>query len=637
MTDWLSAAEIADRRLPGLPRSCAGVRGRARLEGWQQGDPYPTDPDGKWRRRTGGGGGIEFHVSLLPAKARALLAAAADDPERAVRTQRDGAWAAWEHLSEARRTEARERLAVIEEVEALVQAGELVDGAVAVAASRHRLGRRTVYRWRSGLRGVDRADWLAHLADQRTDAPATAEIDQAAWDYLRADWLRLEQPTLQSCYRRLQAVAANAGWHVPGYKAVARRIDREISVPVQVLARQGTEALKRLYPAQERDRSMFHALEAVNADGHKWDVFVRWPDGEIGRPVMAAFQDLYSGKILSWRIDRSENKETVRLAIGDMVERYGIPDHCWLDNGRAFASKWMTGGTATRYRFRIREEDPLGLLPQLGVHVHWTEPYHGQSKPIERAFRDFCDAIAKHPAFAGAYVGNTPLAKPENYGSRAVPIETFAAVVGDGIAEHNARTGRRSAMCGGVQSFDQVFKASYATAPIRRASEAQRRLWLLAAEGVRADSQTGEIRLAGNRYWSEQLLAVRGERVVVRFDPQRLHAAVWVERLDGRLVGQVACVERTGFADQGAAQQHARDRKSWQRTQAEALALERKLSIDEVALLQPRPAQEEMPPAKVVRPFRPRGAQGPGEQPRAADERMDAFARGVARMRRSQG
>jgi hypothetical protein len=28
-----------------------------------------------------------------------------------------------------------------------------------------------------------------------------------------------------------------------------------------------------------------------------------------------------------------------------------------LDNGRAFASKWITGGANTRFRFKVREED----------------------------------------------------------------------------------------------------------------------------------------------------------------------------------------------------------------------------------------------------------------------------------------
>ncbi len=173
----------------------------------------------------------------------------------------------------------------------------------------------------------------------------------------------------------------------------------------------------------------------------------------------------------------------MRLAFGDVVENYGIPDHCWLDNGRDFASHWITGGTPNRYRFKVRDDTPDGLMPQLGVQVHWTKPYSGQSKPIERAFRDFAGDIAKHPAFAGAYVGHKPTAKPENYGAKAVDIETFLRVTGEGIAEHNARTGRRSHVAQ-LRSFDQAFAASYAQSPIRVAAEWQRRLWLLAAEAI---------------------------------------------------------------------------------------------------------------------------------------------------------
>ena len=62
-------------------------------------------------------------------------------------------------------------------------------------------------------------------------------------------------------------------------------------------------------------------IEAVNADGHKWDVFVSCPSGEVVRPAMAVFQDPCSGMILSWRVDLGENKgsarmmETVRTAV----------------------------------------------------------------------------------------------------------------------------------------------------------------------------------------------------------------------------------------------------------------------------------------------------------------------------------
>src|SRR3546814_15673799 len=119
------------------------------------------------------------------------------------------------------------------------------------------------------------------------------------------------------------------------------------------------------------------------------------------------------------------------------------------DNGRAFASKWLTGGAKTRFRFKVRDEDPTGLLVALGVTIHWAKPYRGQSKPIERGFRDLCDAVAKHPAFEGAYTGNRPDAKPENYGSKAVDLDTFLRVWNEGMAAHNARLGQIGrASCG---------------------------------------------------------------------------------------------------------------------------------------------------------------------------------------------
>ncbi|QRY97116.1 DDE-type integrase/transposase/recombinase [Sphingomonas paucimobilis] len=153
-------------------------------------------------------------------------------------------------------------------------------------------------------------------------------------------------------------------------------------------------------------------MEAVNIDGHKFDVFCRWPDGRIGRPMMVTIQDIYSRKILAWRVDESESALSTRLVFADLFTTWGIPKACLMDNGRAFASKTITGGAKTRFRFKIKDEEPTGVLTALGIAIHWATPYRGQSKPIERAFRDLCDTIAKHPALAGAYTGNKPDAKP---------------------------------------------------------------------------------------------------------------------------------------------------------------------------------------------------------------------------------
>ena len=344
---------------------------------------------------------------------------------------------------------------------------------------------------------------------------------------------------------------------------------------------------------------MFHALEAINGDGHRWDVWVQWPDGEVCRPCMVGFQDLYSGAILAWRVDRTENAWAVRLAIGDLIETYGIPRACWLDNGRNFASKWLTGGVPNRYRFKVRDDEPAGILTQLGVDIHWTTPYSGQSKPIERAWRDLASDIARHPAFEGAYTGNSPSAKPENYKSRAIELDEFLKIVASEINQHNDRVGRQTRAAAG-RSFRATFEASYATAPIKKATEEQRRLWLLAAEGITVNSRDGSLKVMGNRYWAEFLHMHLGETVAARFDPDFLHDGLHVYRLDGAYLGHAPVIEPVGFADADAAREHARQRRRWMNAARDMADAERRMSAAKVAELVPLNLGPEAPPTATV-------------------------------------
>src|SRR3546814_5871438 len=111
---------------------------------------------------------------------------------------------------------------------------------------------------------------------------------------------------------------------------------------------------------------------------------------------------------------------------------------------------------------------------------------------------------------------NRPDAKPENYGSKAVDLDTFLRVWNEGMAAHNARLGRRTEMAMGRLSFDQVFDESYARSPIGKATEEQLRMALFAADQVRTDRKTGAIQLAGNRYWAPELVELAGQAVTIR-------------------------------------------------------------------------------------------------------------------------
>ncbi|WP_411832288.1 transposase domain-containing protein [Pseudoxanthomonas mexicana] len=605
--EWFSAAALAGK--PGMPTTERGVRKMAERGGWTA------------RRRTKGKG-FEYPLTSLPAATQAALllsrrpvaVAIGTQPKRLGKTsvseaQLHDAWTRYEAAPQHIKDVAARRLQALQAVERLVGEGHSpLEARKAVASQLARENVRgasvaSLYRWASDVSGVEKQHRMAMLLPEYAGRTATVDIPAEAWDFFKTDYLRVEAPSATSCYERLQRVAKVKGWAIPHLRTFMRRIERELPRGVLIMARQGREAFDRTFPAQERDRSVFHALEAVNADGHKFDVFVRWPDGTIARPILVGVQDLYSGKILGYRVAETESSDLVRLAFRDAIERYGIPSKVWLDNGRAFASKYITGGVANRFRFKVKQEDPLGILTTLVDEIHWTTPYHGQAKPIERAWRDMCDYIAKHPEFAGAYTGNKPDAKPENYGSKAVPLDTFVRVLNTEIVAHNAREGRRSRICDGKYSFDQVFNHSYAQSQIRKATDAQLREMLLAAEVVKADAFDGSVKLSGNRYWSEQLAAHAGKKVMLRFDPDALHTSVQVYTLANVYLGEAECAAAVGFADTQAARDHARAKTQHRNATKKQLEAERRMDLATLVQQLPAAAPEELPPAGVVAPM----------------------------------
>ncbi|WP_029009367.1 transposase domain-containing protein [Azospirillum halopraeferens] len=605
MKEWYSAAELAGMALPGLPGTESATIRRAKAKNWRS------------RPRGGRGGGLEYHVSALPSTAQITLTLAAKartgaeaipaEPAAADRPDRDTLWGWYDAATEKKKAEAKRRLDILDAVEVLYRNGLRRDAAVMSVAAHHKVGVSTVYTWMKLVEGRDRADWLPALAPRHTGRIATVECAPEAWDMLRSDYLRHAAPPFSDCYERMKRAADAQGWAVPSERTLLRRLHATVHPAVVAMCREGTEAVKRMYPAQERDRTHFHALEAINGDGHRWDVWVQWPDGEVARPNMVAFQDLYSGMILSWRVDRTANSWAVRLAIGDLVETWGIPRKVWLDNGRDFASKWLTGGTPNRYRFTVRDEDPVGILTQLlgPENIHWTTPYSGQSKPIERAFKDFANDIARHPAFEGAYTGNSPVAKPENYKSRAIPLERFLEILVSEINQHNDRAGREARACRG-RSFRDTFLESYASAPITKATEEQRRLWLLAADGVTVNSRDGTVKLFDNRYFAEFLHLHRGDKVIARFDPEFLHDGLHIHRLDGGYLGHAPVLDPAGFDNTEAAQTHNRARKAWLRGVRMMAEAERRMSPEKVADLVPPNLGPAVPAeARVVQLARP--------------------------------
>lgn len=612
--EWFTAAELADLGLAGLGRVKRRINETAASEGWALRTGKFDEPLA--RPRAARGGGTEYHLSVLPAAARVALVALGvsvqadvfSTPDARMQTGAVALWRWFDGSTEKVKKEAERRMAAITEIESYEGAGMTRSAAVATVAATSKIGASTLWSWCALIDGVAASDRLPYLAPRRAGGGALAEVDPTCWQILISDYLRPEKPTFTSCYRRMvRDYATPRGIAVPIERTLRRKFDREVDGRLVILKREGDEKLRRTLPAQERSVMELHAMEAVNIDGHKFDVFVQWEDGRVGRPMMIGIQDIYSRKLLAHRIDESENALATRLTFADLFRDYGIPRSCLLDNGRAFASKLITGGAKSRFRFKIKDEEPTGILTALGIKIHWATPYRGQSKPIERAWRDLCDTISKHPALAGAYTGNKPDAKPENYGSKAIPIADFRAVVAAGIAAHNAQTGRRTETTQGG-SFDATFSASYSVAPVGKATIEQLRLALLTAEERSCDRQTGVVTLEGNRYWAPELADHAGKKLTLRFDPENLHGEIHVYDRTGGFICTAPVIEKTGFFDKAEAGKAKAATADLRRQVREVERMQDLIDVGALAALMPaQPSEHSTPVPAVVRPVRHRG------------------------------
>ncbi len=492
------------------------------------------------------------------------------------------------HMTDAQRDREARRQAALGHYRAGLEQGLGRVAAAEAAAAIHGVNRATIYRW------MARAAAPVACEPPRPGAPERAwgmPGAEETWRYYRADYLRPEQPASRACYRRVQALAGVNGWRLPSEKSFLRRLRREVSPAAVVQAREGNLGLLSTFPRQERSVSDLAPLEWVCGDGRRHDLFVLPPAGAAGtkpvRPVVWFWQDVYSRRILAWRAGLVESADMVRLAIVDLCTRHGVPQHVLIDNTRAAAAMWLSGGSANRQRWRSSGESVPGILNLLGIQVHHTGVEHslggrgvgrGWAKPVERSFRDLAESIDRHPRAAGAYTGRSTLHKPENYQSGSLPWREFIALVEECVVAHNAQPGRRTETAAG-ESFDDAWRNAIGGVAVRHLTDSQRALLLLACETtkVRRDGTLGLAVGRGasvprNRYHHESLLRYVGQQLVARFDPEDLHAGVHVYDLAGRWLCRADCVMPVGFASATAAKAHSRAQKQRRRAVRTELA-----------------------------------------------------------------
>lgn len=152
-----------------------------------------------------------------------------------------------------------------------------------------------------------------------------------------------------------------------------------------------------------RDYRLINVGDVVVADGHtlNFEVINPWT-GKPKRMTLICFLDMKSGIPLGWEIMPTEDTSSISSALRRAILRLGkIPKVVYLDNGRAFKSRFFQGTN-------FEEAGFAGLYERLGIKTIFAWPYHGQSKTVERFFGSFAELERWCPTYTGTSIENKP-------------------------------------------------------------------------------------------------------------------------------------------------------------------------------------------------------------------------------------
>ena len=392
---------------------------------------------------------------------------------------------------------------------------------------------KSIERWKVQMRAAE--DPLGAVTDrrggqtkgQRMLSPETQQV-------VLAKALHPHAFTISEVARHAQSVLKTLGHSdeiIPSERTIRRYLLdwKELHNDEWVFMRQGRKAWNDLCCfVIERDYDLIEVGDIAVADGHKLNFEITNPwTGKTQRMTLVLWYDMKSNYPMGWDIMPSEDTQTIASALRRAILCLGkVPRVAYLDNGKAFRSKFFTG-------VRDFKQSGLGgLFQTVGVETLFAWPYHGQSKPIERFFKTFSEFERLTPSYSGTSIETKP---PRMHRDEKLHKQIYAASGGRPLTLSEAH-----------QAVAYWFDM-YVRRPQRGHLKGKTPLEVFQAgrgEGVNPDAlnklmmakeiktiSNNSIQFQGERYYSP-LLYNRKHKVLIRYDLQDLEA-IHVYTVDG--------------------------------------------------------------------------------------------------------
>lgn len=286
----------------------------------------------------------------------------------------------------------------------------------------------------------------------------------------------------------------------------------------------------------EKQQQMFVTRDVTKyAPGELWigdhtelDFMVLNEQGKPDRRWITSFIDIRSGLLVGYYLSWQPNSRTIAMAfrnavLGTQLKAYtadnqykdvhiiSVPEEVMLDNGKDYRSKYTQ-----RLFGRIDFDDMARQSITRITKLHYTQPYHGQSKAqMERWFGSFQMMIKNMPGYKGNVYGNKPDSLKEDLKqARLMSVDHFDAMIALAVNAINNRTKKT------LQNQSPI--QHYLTHQTVQRTIDVRVLDFLMMKSENKVVQRCQVRMNNAEYYSEQLMAFNGKRADVYYDPQDL-------------------------------------------------------------------------------------------------------------------
>jgi transposase InsO family protein len=307
---------------------------------------------------------------------------------------------------------------------------------------------------------------------------------------------------------------------------------------------------KHEQPFVTRDVTQLAPGELWIGDHTELDFIVYNEQGKPDRRWITAFIDMRSGLLVGYHLSWRPNSTTIALAfrngiLGTQLKAFTgdndykevhittIPETVMIDNGKDYRSQYTQ-----RLLGRIDFDDRARLSISRITKLHYTTPYHGQSKAqMERWFGAFQTMLKHLPGYKGNVYGNKPDTLKEDLKQGNILNATVALAV-------NVINNRIKRTLNNESPMQH-----YLTHQTVQRSIDLRVLDFLMMKSENKVIQRCQVRLKNAEYYSDQLMAFNGKHADVYYDPTDLgFVSVYV---DGEFAAVACNKEAIGKDERG--------------------------------------------------------------------------------------